>query len=79
MLEPHPNNGGASCPPGGDLVKGQSAAGLLVYDDNESLMVTRHHCLVTATCWMMMTLECRNQNQLRPSEATSYGLYNFPG
>ena len=27
---------------GGDLVKGQSAAGLLVYDDNESLMVTRH-------------------------------------
>ena len=30
---------------GGDLVKGQSAAGLLVYDDNESLMATRHHCL----------------------------------
>ena len=43
MLEPHPNNGWASCPPGGDLVKGQSAAGLLVYDDNESLSAAPLH------------------------------------
>ena len=56
---------------GGDLVKGQSAARLLVYDDNESLMATRHQApgpivWSTATCWMMMTLECRNKTSPRP-------------
>ena len=44
-VEPHPNNGLATVRPsmsGGGLVKGQPGARLLVYDDNESLMVTRH-------------------------------------
>ena len=69
---------------GGDLVKGQSAARLLVYDDNESLMVTRHHCLERR--YMLENDDIRmpesdlsSPRQLRQCEATSHGLYNYRG
>ena len=69
---------------GGDLVKGQSAAGLLVYDDNESLMATRLHILEPRYMLddddiRMPESDLSSPRQLRPSEATSYGLYNYPG
>ena len=63
-VEPHPNNGLATVRPsmsGGCLVKGQPSARLLVYDDNESLLVTRHPATgsivwCSATRWIV-TLE----------------------